>query len=99
MAITISGNGITSANIADGTITTDDILASDVSSLKSGRKNLIINGAMQVAQRGTSSTFGESDKGYKTVDRWQLWEQGSPGSVFDVEQSTDAPSGRSAFLP
>ena len=31
----------------------------------SGRKNLIINGAMQVAQRGTSST---SD-GYRTVDR------------------------------
>ena len=28
MAITISGNGITSANIADGTITTDDINAS-----------------------------------------------------------------------
>ena len=30
-----------------------------------GRKNLIINGAMQVAQRGTSSTA----VGYKTVDR------------------------------
>ena len=30
------------------------------------RKNLIINGAMQVAQRGTSSTSG----GYQTVDRF-----------------------------
>ena len=30
--------------------------------------NLIINGAMNVAQRGASSTSG----GYKTVDRWQV---------------------------
>jgi len=29
-------------------------------------RNLVINGAMQVAQRGTTST----DNGYKTVDRW-----------------------------
>ena len=32
-----------------------------------GNKNLIINGAMQVAQRGTSST----SFGYHTVDRFQ----------------------------
>ena len=30
-------------------------------------RNLVINGAMQVAQRGTSST----DNGYGTVDRWK----------------------------
>ena len=30
-------------------------------------KNIIINGAMQVAQRGTSST----SNGYQTVDRWR----------------------------
>jgi hypothetical protein len=33
-----------------------------------GRRNLIINGAMQVAQRGTSSTGG----GFVTVDRFEL---------------------------
>ena len=33
----------------------------------SGRRNLIINGAMQVAQRGTSST----GSGYQTVDRFK----------------------------
>jgi hypothetical protein len=69
MAITISGSGITSANIADGTITTDDILASDVKNLKSGRKNLIINGAMQVAQRSTSVANMGGTEGYKTLDR------------------------------
>jgi len=37
-----------------------------------GRRNIIINGAMQVAQRGTSSTgLGASD-GYYTVDRFGL---------------------------
>jgi hypothetical protein len=93
MAITISGSGITSANIADGTITTDDILASDVSSLKSGRKNLIINGAMQVAQRGTSATGLSSDAntGYKSVDRMKFMFSGTVGTVWSQEQSTDSP--------
>ena len=79
MAITISGNGITSANIADGTITTDDINASDVTSLKSGRKNLIINGAMQVAQRGTSITGIGSEK--YTLDRFVVIGSGADVSV------------------
>ena len=39
-----------------------------------GNKNLIINGAMQVAQRGTSSTTF----GYHTVDRFQ-----TDGGGFD----------------
>ena len=36
----------------------------------SGR-NLIINGAMQVAQRGTSSTGLGATSGYYTADRWK----------------------------
>ena len=32
-----------------------------------GNRNLIINGTMNVAQRGTTST----SNGYRTVDRWQ----------------------------
>ena len=50
--IEASGIGITCANINGGQI--------------SGRRNIIINGAMQVAQRGTSST---ASSGYNTVDR------------------------------
>jgi len=57
-------------------------------------RNMIINGAMEVAQRGTSSTLGQSDKGYKTVDRHEFFEQGSPTAVFAVTQeSTGGPVG------
>ena len=39
-------------------------------------KNLIINGAMEVAQRGTSET-GSAANGYSTVDRIQLQQNGT----------------------
>jgi len=35
-----------------------------------GNRNVVINGAMQVAQRGTSVT-GITTSGYRTADRWQ----------------------------
>ena len=56
-------------------------------------RNLIINGAMQVAQRGTSATVGPNGtgEGYTTVDRWENPLNGSVVSTFS--QSTDAPSG------
>ena len=82
MAITINGSGITSANIADGTITASDISASEVKNLKSGRKNLIINGGFDVWQRGTSFTSA----GY-TADRWRQDGQ------LTVSRSADIPSG------
>ena len=61
----------------------------------SGRRNIVINGAMQVAQRATSAT-GKTTGGYFTVDR----------SKFDLvnlgthtySQSTDAPEGFSNSL-
>jgi hypothetical protein len=91
MAITISGSGITSANIADGTITTDDILASDVKNLKSGRKNLIINGAMQVSQRGT--TAGTPNTNNYLLDRFTHSRFGGYPDNATQSQVTDAPSG------
>lgn len=53
-----------------------------------GRRNLIINGAMQVAQRGTSST----SSGYGTVDRWGVQIVYSQWA-WTQEQSSDAPDG------
>ena len=36
-----------------------------------GNRNIVINGAMQVAQRGTSSTGLGATTGYYTADRWK----------------------------
>ena len=55
-----------------------------------GRRNLIINGAMQVAQRGTSAVAA-GNPNYPSVDRYVAWE-GTDGA-YTVEQSTDAPTG------
>jgi len=55
-------------------VTADDIPDTVEADLKSGRKNLIINGAMQVWQRGTSFTkSGSSGYGAYTADRWSMY--------------------------
>ena len=53
-------------------------------------RNLIINGAMQVAQRGTSAA-GVSGNGYYGCDRWSL-ANGSLGT-WDITQEADGPEG------
>ena len=56
-------------------------------------RNVIINGAMTVAQRGTSATgLGTSD-GYNTIDRMRLNLDGANAGRFTMSQSTDAPAG------
>ena len=62
-----------------------------IPSTPSGRRNLIINGAMNVAQRGTSITNFTVNNQYHTVDRF-IYEAGGISSV-DFAQVTDAPSG------
>ena len=54
-----------------------------------GRRNLIINGAMQVAQRGVGPTA--IGTGYYTVDRFKT--QKNNDGAFTSEQSTDHPNG------
>ena len=56
-----------------------------------GRKNMVINGAMQVAQRGTSQA-GYTAGGYYTCDRWFHDKDGSTGT-FTMTQEADAPDG------
>ena len=61
-------------------------------------RNLIVNGAMQVAQRGTSST-GVTGGSYQTVDRFRTAYNGTPDQLeVTHEQSTDAPTGFSNSL-
>ena len=55
-----------------------------------GRRNLIINGAMQVAQRGTSTSVGTDSGGY-SPDRFRLGTAAT--TAGDIKQVTTVPSG------
>tara|TARA_B100000989_G_scaffold170286_1_gene127513 strand:- start:35 stop:1135 length:1101 start_codon:yes stop_codon:yes gene_type:complete len=52
-----------------------------------GRRNIIINGAMQVAQRGTSNTGLGASGGYFNLDRFRLGPSGTAGRLT-MSQST-----------
>ena len=56
-----------------------------------GRRNIIINGAMQVAQRGTSFTPTTSQ--LYTLDRFQIFPQGSTAGRATITQDSSAPNG------
>ena len=58
-----------------------------------GRRNVIINGAMNVAQRGTSSTGLGTADGYFTVDRFSIDMGGTTAGRFTMSQDSSAPSG------
>ena len=57
-----------------------------------GRRNIVINGAMQVAQRGTSVTGVGASAGYFTCDRWKA-ELGNSAGRFTMSQTSDGPTG------
>jgi len=62
--------------------------------ISAGRKNLIINGSMAVAQRGTSvSATSFTTAGYPVCDRWQFRAINTDHADFDISQVTDAPKG------
>ena len=56
-------------------------------------RNVLINGAMNVAQRSTSETaLGANTGTYRTVDRWKINTNGTAGR-FTMTQDSSAPSG------
>jgi len=57
-----------------------------------GRKNLIINGAMQVAQRGTSSAGLGANATTYLLDRW-AFATGSTAGRLTMSQDSDGPAG------
>ena len=54
-------------------------------------RNVIINGAMNVAQRGTSSTGAGGSDGYLTLDRWKT--AFNSAGRLTMTQDSSAPSG------
>lgn len=97
------GNGSNATQLvvnAQGQITTASTLS--ISSINGyqvgGFRNLLLNGAMQLWQRGTSGTGALAGSAannfipYTTADRWGVVNQGASG-VIQVFQSTSAPTG------
>jgi hypothetical protein len=95
----ITDSIITSAKIADGTIVNADINASAaIASTKlsgvtspAAFRNIVINGDMQIAQRGTSTASVSSGSGFDCVDRFSRYI--STAGTWTISQSTDVPSG------
>ena len=61
-----------------------------------GRRNIVINGAMNVAQRATSVTglgANATTNTYPTVDRWNTFHGGTTAGRFTMTQTADGPSG------
>ena len=57
-------------------------------------RNIIINGDMSIAQRGTSTTGIGTSNGYFSCDRWKTGTSGTNTLRFTQSQSTDVPSGQ-----
>jgi len=57
-------------------------------------RNIIINGGMDLAQRGTSTTGLQNSPGF-LIDRWSYRRAGTfTSATFSMAQSTDVPSGQ-----
>jgi len=76
---------------ASATPAADSITTSQLAYNPNQFRNIIINGDMSIAQRGTS-TASITTSGYYTCDRWSL--VSSPIGTFTQSQDTDVPTGQ-----
>ena len=83
---TIQTNAIVDAS--GGNTTTVNGISPLANTARFGR-NMIINGAMQVAQKGTTS----GSEGYQTVDRFHTYKESCEQLAVTQSQSTTAPAG------
>ena len=87
--LTITGNGTGVPNLETGTKLNGTSLTDTFSTITPSGANLIINGDMRIAQRGTS--FATLTSGQYTLDRWNCILSG--GGAVTITQDVDVPSG------
>ena len=92
----LAADAVTAAKLADNSVVTANIVDGNVTAVKTtgvGKgKNLIINGAMQVAQRATSATGLGNGGGYYTLDRHRFSSGNTAGRLTQSQVSvTDLP--------
>jgi len=80
---------VVSASITDSAVT-DAKLSFNANQFR----NLIINGDMNISQRGTSFTGLTNGTPQYTLDRYKFSESGSMTSVYTYSQETDVPTGQ-----
>ena len=86
----LASNAVTNTKVADDAISVDKM---DSISQSLSNRNVIINGAMNVALRGTSTTgLGADADTIPTCDRWFHSVQNTDGR-FTMTQDSSAPSG------
>ena len=81
---------ITTGTLADARIPANALNSNVSVPNQSAFKNIIINGDMSIAQRGTSQS--SLSTGFNTVDRFEVLK--SADSAFTESQSTDVPTGQ-----
>ena len=86
-AITISAPSVAGSNTLTLPATTQTLATQNAL----GVRNLIINGDMRIAQRGTSVT-GQTTGGYQTCDRYLV--NINTAGTWTITQDTDVPTGQ-----
>ena len=91
-----SAANLTSVPAGNITGTLPAISGANLTNLPASGKatNLVINGAMNVAQRGTGAT-GSGANGYATVDRWQATQNGT--DAYIEQYQVDVASGTTPY--
>jgi hypothetical protein len=93
---TVSNTGISGAGITANSVSNSAFQTGSVenylrgANLNFGMRNRIINGAMQISQRGTSFTGLTDDGGKYTLDRWRWSENGTMDGAQTVTQDSSA---------
>jgi len=97
--VKIPDDAVTTAKIPDDAVTGAKVVADAINESHwgghqlGGRRNFIINGAMNVWQRGTSFAYNGFGGAGFTTDRFWFYNGGAATSGT-VERSTDVPSGQ-----
>ena len=87
-AAKLADNAVVTANISDSAVTSGKV---NPAGLNLGRRNIIINGDMSIAQRTASAVTINSGTIQYGIDRFGARGMSSAG-VFTIEQSTDSPT-------
>ena len=83
--------------VESGAIVTGILTATEINytgNQNLSNRNILFNGAMEIAQRGTAAVTVTGNADYRCVDRWKTDIDGSGGGDFSHAQSTDVPTGQ-----